>query len=101
MTVNELLKKLAQIMYDKESEETSGSESEDLEDTGVFMPPLQAEIELLKKSTGVENVYDQEDVSSCDEQDYKEEEEDELDSIKRIAGIDSAIIAGSIRPPIA
>ena len=28
------------------------------DDTGVFVPPLQQKIELLKKSSGVKSVYD-------------------------------------------
>lgn len=30
----------------------------DHHDSGVFVPPLQAKLELLKKSVGVENIYD-------------------------------------------
>jgi hypothetical protein len=41
---------------------------------GVFVPPLQQKIELLKKSVGVDNVFDN-------------NEEDELEKVKRHAGI--------------
>jgi hypothetical protein len=39
-----------------------------------FVPPLQAKIELLKKATGVDNVYDEQD-------------EDEIARMKQMAGI--------------
>jgi hypothetical protein len=48
----------------------------------IFIPPLQLKIELLKKATGVENVYDDQE----DEQDPTYSY-DELDHIKRNAGI--------------
>jgi len=40
----------------------------------VMVPPLQSKLELLKKSVGVENVYDQDDT-------------DELTVIKKNAGL--------------
>jgi hypothetical protein len=43
---------------------------------GVMVPPLQQKMELLKKMAGVDSVYDQ-----------PEEVEDELEIIKRNAGI--------------
>lgn len=44
------------------------------DNVGTFVPPLQQKIELMKKSQGVESIYDQ-------------PEQDELDIVKRIAGI--------------
>jgi hypothetical protein len=48
----------------------------------IMIPPLQLKIELLKKATGVENVYDEPE--SEDEEQYSY---DELEHIKRNAGI--------------
>ena len=45
------------------------------DETGVFVPPLQQKLELMKKAQGVESVYDE------------EPEEDELEVMKRAAGI--------------
>jgi hypothetical protein len=47
-------------------------------DTTKMVPPLQAKLELLKKATGVDNVYDN-------------EEPDELDDIKKLTGIKAVI----------
>lgn len=44
----------------------------------VFVPPLQAKIELLKKSSGVPSFYD-------------DEGGDELDHIKKLTGIDAVM----------
>jgi len=48
----------------------------------IFIPPLQLKIELLKKATGVENVYDDSENEQDPSYSY-----DELDHIKRNAGI--------------
>ena len=48
----------------------------------IFIPPLQLKIELLKKATGVENVYDEPDSDDTPQNSY-----DELNHIKRNAGI--------------
>lgn len=40
------------------AEVESGKEEPVDDDVGVFVPPLQQKIELLKKSTGVKSVYD-------------------------------------------
>jgi hypothetical protein len=48
----------------------------------VMIPPLQLKIELLKKATGVENVYDEPDSEDTEQYSY-----DELEHIKRNAGI--------------
>jgi hypothetical protein len=47
-------------------------------DTTKMVPPLQAKLELLKKATGVDNVYDN-------------EESDELDDIKKLTGIQAVV----------
>jgi hypothetical protein len=46
-------------------------------DTTKMIPPLQAKLELLKKATGVENVYDSSN--------------DELADIKKLTGIKAVV----------
>jgi hypothetical protein len=58
---------------DYEPEDSSDSNLAQQPDD-LFIPPLQLKIELLKKATGVESVYD---------------ESDELSTIKRNAGIEN------------
>jgi hypothetical protein len=60
------------------------------ESTGVFIPPLQAKLELLKKSVGVDSAYD----------DGQEGEGDELSRMKHMAGINTITIdaAGDDEP---
>jgi len=60
---------LMQPAFPDDSEEIVSDE------TGVFVPPLQQKLELMKKAQGVESVYDE------------EPEEDELEVMKRAAGI--------------
>lgn len=56
------------------------------EQGGTFVPPLQAKIELLKKSVDVDNIYDQggpdEELSG-----HGDDSHDELDQIKQLSGI--------------
>jgi hypothetical protein len=49
----------------------------DTDDSGVFVPPLQAKLEILKKSEGLPNVYDEE----C---------ADEMGELRKRAGIGPA-----------
>ena len=60
---------LMQPAFPADSEEEIVSD-----ETGIFVPPLQQKLELMKKAQGVESVYD-------------EEPEDELEVMKRAAGI--------------
>lgn len=48
----------------------------------VFVPPLQLKMELLKKATGVENIYDEPEDEEDEQHSYNE-----LETIKRNAGI--------------
>jgi hypothetical protein len=50
------------------------SDKSELDDNPVFVPPLQAKLEILKKSEGMPNVYDGEG-------------DDELAMIKKNAGL--------------
>jgi hypothetical protein len=62
----------------------------DHSDSGTFVPPLQAKIELLKKSVGVDNVYDQD---GPDEQltGQGADNEDELSRMRKMAGINPTV----------
>lgn len=66
MKISELLRKLADMVAASEEIPVQSPEPPS------FVPPLQAKLELLKKSVGVESTYD---------------EEDELGRIKKNAGI--------------
>lgn len=55
-------------------------------ETTTFIAPLQAKLELLKKATGVGNVYDEQD-TPCDSA-----EDAELALIKQRAGVPTAAI---------
>ena len=54
----------------------------------VFVPPLQLKIELLKKATGVENIYDDPE----EEEGEGSHHYDELEHIKRNAGINPTVL---------
>ena len=47
----------------------------------VFLPPLQAKLELLKKAVGVDNIYDEQD-----------DQEDALITLRRTAGINPGVM---------
>jgi hypothetical protein len=93
MKTAEILRKLAD-MLDNEAETpadaptlANGTKLKSVEvdnteqgETSVPIPPLQAKIELLKKSEGLPNAYDK-----CDDTD----EDDELTLIKKNAGINT------------
>ena len=93
MRVAELLRKLADVIASAEGDDAASNEQPnkaelvqvdvdhtDDSDSNVFVPPLQAKLELLKKSVDVPNVYDREG----------EGEADELADIKKNAGITPA-----------
>lgn len=93
MRVADLLRKLADVIAAAEGDDVSMDQTnkpelmqvdvpnDDTSEPGVFVPPLQAKLELLKKSVDVPNVYD------------KAGEEDELVDIKKNAGIAAQHIA--------
>ena len=60
---------------------------------GVFIPPLQLKIELLKKAVDVDNVYDH--TAELDADDREQEmpiKEDEIVALRRAAGLNPAVI---------
>ena len=96
MKTSEILRSLAD-MIDKnqanagEQEVTTQQDNID-DEVDTFVPPLQAKIELLKKSVGVNNVYDQADAEQEETPCSSEENANELDVIKNLAGIPVAAI---------
>lgn len=63
---------------DFQHEVEDGAESGDQEvELGAMMPPLQQKLEILKKSAGMDNAFDQ--------------GSDELDDIKKLTGIKAVI----------
>ena len=60
---------------------------------GVFIPPLQLKLELLKKAVDVDNVYDH--TAEMDDDAHAEEmpiKEDEIAALRRAAGLNPAVI---------
>jgi hypothetical protein len=93
MKTSEILRSLADMIDAKQSQQQPEEVEIVDEPTGdgsglaqqpddIFIPPLQLKIELLKKATGVENVYDEPDSDDTHQNSY-----DELNHIKRNAGI--------------
>lgn len=97
MKAAEILRSLADMIdQNSDSEQTSSVELTPVEvpndehcDSAVMITPLQAKLELLKKSTGVDNVYDTNDT-----------ETDDLDQIKKCAGIPTAVQIASDDEPL-
>jgi hypothetical protein len=91
MKPSEILRQLADMLdaqqNSAQSDEVAVVHPEDQTDLqqspdDLFLPPLQMKLELLKKATGVDNVYDEEGAEEGEPHSY-----DELDAIKRNAGI--------------
>jgi len=61
----------------------------------TMVPPLQQKIELLKKSVGVDNEFnqgfDQVDQEHDAEQGHQQQQPDELDRVRQMAGIPKSI----------
>jgi hypothetical protein len=81
MKMAELLRQLADRLDSIENDKPAelGPRSAEPEDDGKFMPPMQQKLELLKKGVGVESEYD-------------DEGDAELDTVKRNAGINPAVV---------
>lgn len=104
MTVSEFLRALMDVINNKvanspatqgqqpvvvinnasQGAEPAQQEVPDTDNVGQFVPPLQTKIELLKKSAAVDSVYNPDDTNG---ETAKGEEKDELDVIKKNAGI--------------
>jgi hypothetical protein len=81
MKMAELLRQLADRLdsIDQGNDNVLSQNNAEPSDDNKFIPPLQQKLELLKKGVGVESEYDNEG-------------EDELDVIKKNAGIPPAVI---------
>lgn len=93
MKASEILRKFADMLdQGSDSNTTNRLTPVDVEpgdnggDQPRMVPPLQAKLEILKKSEGLPNVYD-----TCD----SEEEPDELSMLKKRAGISASQIESS------
>jgi hypothetical protein len=88
--MSDIIRKIADLMDNNPGSELSGNTTQNRsdpielkkpgeEDQPVMVPPLQAKLEILKKSEGIPNVYDGEG-----------EEDAELAAIKKNAGLTAA-----------
>ena len=100
MKIAEFLKGIDdKFIADRLSESQNVDINQNGEEAGIFIPPLQQKIELLKKAVGVDNVYSDDETVSDEE---TEEElngpstDDQLTDIKRIAGIISKSSGGNV-----
>ena len=92
MKIQDLINKLTEIA-DQTGEVEIEGETE-LDENPVMIPPLQANLEMLKRATDLPNVYDDEE--ECDDEEgtmsfeFDDTPEDhELADIQRLAGIQS------------
>lgn len=83
MKASEILRQLADLIDAKEQ----GSETPVDQPDDLFVPPLQLKLELLKKATGVENIYDSDSEENSEQHGY-----DELNTLKKNAGISVAAL---------
>ena len=93
MKLSDIMRDIADLL-DQQGDDTQGGATNthlkpvqapepEMADEPLMVPPLQQKHELLKKVAGVENAYDQEAGS--------DQEPDDLDRMKKMAGI---VIAG-------
>lgn len=89
MKMADVLRDIADLIDKKENEQPSAEPKDsDHPEQGnddapeVMIPPLQQKLELLKKGVGVPSAFDQDDNGVPDE----------LDAIKKNAGINPAVI---------
>lgn len=95
MKAAEILRKLADVIDQNSGEDRDTDlvphaelapvevDNTDNTETSVQIPPLQAKIELMKKSMGMDNAYDGEEECGCD----GDVVDDEVAQMKRHAGI--------------
>jgi len=69
-------KQASDFQHDVDDGAESGDQ--DVEVTGVMIPPLQQKLEILKKATGMDNAFD-------------DQGSDELGDIKKLTGIKAVI----------
>ena len=59
MRIGDIIHKIAEIV-DMVNDPDNNANSNDKEPEDLFVPPLQQKLEILKKSAGLDNVFDQE-----------------------------------------
>ena len=99
MKISDVLRKLADKMDAQDSiPDVPGNTQTD---DSVFLPPLQQKQELLKRAVEVDNIYDDKlaDQTHEDSDLNLDNSEDELDTIKKHAGI-AAIMGISDDEPL-
>jgi hypothetical protein len=76
------------------------ADNTDNTEAGVFVAPLQAKLELLKKAVNVDSIYDEQGEDSDMTGHGADNEDDELDQIKKLSGISAVVVdeAGSDEP---
>lgn len=88
MKISDLLRKLANQIDNKEKPvplsmadgTASGTDAEPAtDDTATMVPPLQQQLELMKKDSGLDNAFDGESNTA--------EKPDELEQLKKMAGL--------------
>ena len=62
------------------------------ENVGLFVPPLQAKLELLKKAVDVDSIYDEHGEDNDLSGQGADNEDDELNQLKKLSGINIAAI---------
>jgi hypothetical protein len=90
MKIEELLQKIIDIaIKDDVVDQTEFQSTEYEEPLGVFLPPLQANLELMKKATGVDNVIDGEQAEEYEDewQELATDPDDELLAIRHLSGL--------------
>jgi len=89
MKTSEILRSLADIIdaVDNNNCEPTSKNGLAQQPDDIFIPPLQTKIELLKKATGVENVYDEDPENNKESHGY-----DELNVMKKNAGINVPVL---------
>jgi hypothetical protein len=81
MKIDEILYKLVDFVAANQPQTTAAAAPAELakQPDDIMVPPLQQKMELLKKAVGVENIYDS-------------NQEDELQQLKRAAGVPTAAV---------
>ena len=88
LRASEFLRKLSDLIVCIEKSQDESPEIKGAEDAQApFVPPLQQNIELLKKAAGVESIYSE-----------KDESIDEIERMKHNAGLASIIVGSNTFP---